>query len=324
MSRLSLSIALGDYDINRPLIDGEVLPQGIELLPTVKSSPERHWRMLLHEEFDICEMSMGSFVALRSEGDDRFVGIPVFPHRRFRHSFIFVTGARSIRAAQDLRGGRIGVRSWQTTAGVYMRGFLADQYGLPLDSVEWVAQDADDVPLTLPDGVRLSRVPEGATVTEMCAMGELDGLLYPEIPADVHDRSGRIVRLFDDPRAEEEAHFRSTGIFPIMHLVVIRKEIVERHPWVCRNLVQAFDAAKAKAMHRLRDPRTVSLAWLRWLIEQERQLLGEDPWVNGVEANRHILETFVRYSVEQGVASRPMAIEELFHSSVLEQPPGYV
>lgn len=324
MTRLQLSIGLGDYDLNRPLIDGLVQPQGIELIPTVASSPERHWRMLLHDAFDVCEMSMGSFVALRSRESDRFIGLPVFPHRRFRHSFVFVTGQRPIRSAAELKGGRIGVRSWQTTAGIYMRGFLADDYGLPVSEVEWVAQDGDDVELELPNGIRLSRVPDGETVTDLCARGELDGLLYPEIPDDVHERTGRIVRLFEDPRAEEEAHFRRTGIFPIMHLVVVRRELIERHPWIAGNLVQAFDAAKAVAMQRLRDPRTVSLAWLRWLIEQERELLGADPWVNGVEPNRHVLEAFLRYSFEQGVAARPLEVEELFHESVIEPAPGYV
>lgn len=324
MNRLQLSIGLGDYDINRPLIDGLVQPQGIELIPTVASSPERHWRMLLHEDFDICEMSMGSFVAMASRDDDRFVGLPIFPHRRFRHSFVFITGQRHITSAAAMRGGRIGVRSWQTTAGIYMRGFLADDYDLPLDKVEWVAQDGDDVELTLPPGIRLTRVEDGQTVTELCARGDLDGLLYPEIPDDVYDRTGRIVRLFDDPRAEEEAHYRRTGIFPIMHLVVVKRELVERHPWVAANTVQAFEAAKHVAMQRLRDPRTVSLAWLRWLIEQERELLGEDPWVNGIESNRHVLESFLRYALEQGVAARHLEPEELFHPSVREPAPGYV
>jgi 4,5-dihydroxyphthalate decarboxylase len=323
-SSLQLGIALGDYDINRPLIDGAVSPQGVELIPTVKSSPERHWRMLIHEEFDICEMSMGSFAALRGRGDDRFVGIPVFPHRRFRHSFIFVSRARGIQRAEELRGTRVGVRSWQTTAGIYMRGFLADHYGLPLDSVEWVAQDGDDVPIDLPEGVSLTRVPDGRTVTEMCASGELAALLYPEIPDEVHEQTGRIVRLFSDPRAEEEAHFRRTGIFPIMHLVVIRRALVEKHPWLCRNLVAAFDEAKTLAMTRLRDPRTVSLAWLRWLIEHERALLGDDPWVNGLAPNHHVLETFLRYAVEQGVSATQLRPEELFHPSVIDDPPGYV
>lgn len=322
--RLTLSIALGDYDINRPLIDGVVEPQAIRLLPTVKSSPERHWRMLLHEEFDVCEMSLGSYVALSSRGDDRFVGIPVFPHRRFRHSFIFVTGARDIARAEDLHETSIGLRSWQTTAGIYMRGFLAHNYGLPLESVDWVAQDRDDIDLDLPASFRLRRVEPGETVTRLCASGELAGLLYPEIPDEVRAGTGRIRRLFDDPRAEEERHYRETGIFPIMHLVVVRRQLVEQHPWICRNLVQAFDTAKGMAMARLRDPRTVSLAWLRWLIEHERDLLGPDPWINGLEPNRHVLDTFLGYAHEQGVAARRLAAEDLFHSSVLEEPPGYV
>lgn len=324
-ARLELSISLGDYDINRGLIDGTVQPQGIDAVPLVQQSPQRHWRMLLHREFDVCELSLGSYVAMVSRGDRSLVGIPVFPHRRFRHSYVFVTARRDIQSAADLRGGRVGVRSWQVTGGIWMRGFLAEYDDLGLDSVAWVAQDPDDVELDLPDGIRLERVTEGQTVTDLCARGELDGLVYPEIPEHVHAETGEIRRLFRDPRAAEEEYFRTTGIFPIMHVVVVRREVVEEHPWVARNLLEAFEQSKAQAMRRMRDPRVVSLAWLRWLIEHERQLLGPDPWMYGLGAgNRNNLDTFLRYAAEQGVAARKLEVDELFFDSVREEPPHFV
>lgn len=324
-SRLRLSVALGDYDITRPIIAGEVRPAGVDAIPLVYPSPQRHWRMLRHREFDVCELSLGSYAALVSRGDDSLVGLPVFPHRRFRHSYVFVTGARRIGSPADLGGGRVGVRSWQTTAGLYLRGILSEHHGLPVESVRWVAQDAEDVDLDLPPNVRLERVPDGRTVTDMCATGELDGLLYPEIPDQVRAGTGEIRRLFADPRAAEEAYFRQTGVFPIMHLVVVRREIVDRHPWVAGTLVAAFTEAKRAALRRLGDPRTVSLAWLRWLIEREREVLGSDAWDYGLtERNRHVLETFLGYAAAQGVSARPLAVEELFGASVVEDPPGYV
>lgn len=325
-SRLRLSVSLGDYDINRPLIDGTVQPQGVEFIPLTQTSPERHWRMLIHEEFDVCELSMGSYVATLDRRDARdLVAIPVFPHRRFRHSYVFVTGQRPIARASDLRGGRIGIRSWQVTGGVWMKGFLAEYHDLPLDSVTWVAQDPDDIDIELPAGVHLERVNEGETVTDLCARGELDALLYPEIPKHVHDGTGDIRRLFSDFRAAEEDYFRSTGIFPIMHVMVMRRTLAERHPWLPRNIMEAFTESKRQATARMRDPRVVSLAWLRWLIEHERKLLGPDPWQYGLGPNNHHnLSTFLRYSHEQGLVHRRIAPEELFESSVLEDPPAFV
>lgn len=325
-ARLTLSLSVGDYDINRPLIDGAVQPQGVEFTPLTQTSPERHWRMLIHREFDVCELSLGSYIAsLNRRGERDLVAIPVFPHRRFRHSYVFVTGQRRITTASDLRGGRVGIRSWQVTGGVWMKGFLAEYHDLPLDSVAWVAQDPDDIDIELPPGVCLERVREGETVTDLCARGEIDGLLYPEIPKQIHDGTGEIRRLFPDFRAAEEDYFRSTGIFPIMHVMVMRRELAERHPWLPRNIMEAFTESKRLAVARMRDPRVVSLAWLRWLIERERELLGPDPWQYGLgPANRDNLGTFLRYAHEQGLVDRRLTPEELFEPSVLEDPPTFV
>jgi 4,5-dihydroxyphthalate decarboxylase len=325
MTKPRVVLAVGDYDITRPLLDGAVPVQGVDLVALTYPSPQRHWRMLKHAEFDVAEMSLGSYVAARSGGDDSLVAVPVFPHRRFRHGYAFLSAAAGARQARDLAGQAVGVRSWQTTAGVWLRGLLAEHHGLPLDSVRWVAQDTEDVALSLPEGMRLEPAAEHENVVDLCVRGELAGLVYPEIPGPVLAGEPTIRRLFEDPKAAEQAYYRQTGIFPIMHVVALRAELAEQHPWLARNLMDAFEAAKATAFSRLRDPRTVSLAWLRALQEEEAALLGPDPWGYGLDdANSHVLQTFLGYAMQQGVASRSMSPAELFLPSTLERPPAYV
>jgi 4,5-dihydroxyphthalate decarboxylase len=325
VSRVRLTLAVGDYDLTRPLIDGAVQPQGVDLLTLAYPSPQRHWRMLKHAEFDAAELSLGSYVARRSRGEDDLAAIPVFPHRRFRHGYAFVSSASGVRAPADLVGQAVGVRSWQTTAGVWLRGILAEHHGLPIERVRWIAQDAEDVPLTLPGGVVLERVPDGGNVTELCARGDIAGLIYPELPRQVLAGDGSIRRLFEQPRDAEQAYYAATGIFPIMHVVAVRAELLAAHPWLARNLVDVFEDAKRRAYRRLQDPRTVSLAWLRALQEEERAILGPDPWRYGLDAaNRNTLDRFLVYARQQGVAARVLTPDELFHPSTTERPPAYV
>jgi len=204
---------------------------------------------------------------------------------------------------------------------VWLRGILAEHHGLPTESVDWVAQDAEDVELTLPPGVRLRPVAEGKTVTAMCAAGEIAGLVYPELPEQMLAGDDTIRRVFANHREVEQAYYSSTGIFPIMHVVVIRAELLEAFPWLARNLLDAFVESKRLGMRRLSNPRTVSLAWVQSLQEEERALLGPDPWRYGFDAvNRKTLETFIGYALRQGVAAAPLAPEELFHPATLEEP----
>jgi 4,5-dihydroxyphthalate decarboxylase len=325
MSKPRLTLACGDYDITRALVDGTVTPQGVDLVTMTYASPQRHWRMLKHHEFDISEMSLGSYVAKRSRGDEDLIAIPVFPHRRFRHGYAFLSAAAGVREAADLSGRVVGVRSWQTTAGVWLRGILAEHHGLDTSSVRWVAQDSEDIPLELPAGLSLELVKSGGNVVDLCAQGEIAGLIYPEIPGPVLAGDSTIQRLFADPRRAEQDYFRQTGIFPIMHVVAIRAEVAEQYPWLARNLMDAFEASKAAAFRRLQDPRTVSLAWLRALQEEERELLGPDHWHYGFDdLNARVLETFLGYARDQGVASRALTPAELFHPATVEQPPAYI
>jgi 4,5-dihydroxyphthalate decarboxylase len=323
MSRLRITVATGDYDITRPILDGAAAPAGLDVVGVTMASPQRHWRMLKHREFDVAELSLGSHCARIGRGETDLIGIPVFPHRRFRHGYAFVPADSDVRRPAQLAGKKVGVRSWQTTAGVWLRGILDEYHDLPLESVEWVAQDGEDVPLRLPDDIRLSRVPTGEAVTDLCGHGHLDGLVYPEIPRQLRD--GGLRRLFDDPKSVEQNYYRRTGIFPIMHVVAIRAELVEEFPWLPRTVFEMFEESKRLALQRLANPRTVSLAWLTTLQEEERSLLGPDPWHYGIDArNVETLDTFLRYAHRQGVTARPMAATDLFHPSVTDSLPSYV
>lgn len=325
MSRLRLTLAVGDYDITRPLVDGAVQPSGLDLVVVTMPSPERHWRMMRHREFDACELSLGSYVAYCGSGGKDLVGVPAFPHRRFRHGYVFVPAVSGAKVPADLAGGSVGIRTWQTTAGIWVRGILAEHHGLDLRAVNWVSQDPEDVSEAVPADINLRQVAEGESVTERCAAGTLDGLVYPELPRQVGDGDGTIRRLFADPKAEEQAYFRRTGIFPIMHTVVVRADVADRYPWVPRALLDAFTEAKRLAMQRLENPRTVSLAWLRNLQEEERALLGPDPWRYGFdEVNRSTLATFIAYALDQGLAQTRLEPEALFAPATTDDVPSYV
>jgi 4,5-dihydroxyphthalate decarboxylase len=323
VAKLQLTLACGDYDLTRGLLDGTTAPQGIDLVPLTLPSPERHWRMTRGQEFDVCEFSMASYLASREAGLP-FTAIPAFPHRRFRHSFMFVNARAAIERPSDLMDKRVGLRTWQTTAGVWQRGILQSEYGVPLDRVQWLAQSEEDIPLELPSGIRLGRLPAEANLDALLVEGELDAAFYPEVLPSVARGDPRVRSLFADPKAEEQAYFRKTGIFPIMHTVVIRDEVLEAHPWVAVTLLQAFQQAKERAYRQLENPRTVALAWVREALAEQRAVLGPDPWVYGLAPNRHNLETFCEYGYTQGLTRRRIAAEELFAPSTLQGIPKYV
>lgn len=318
---LRLSLACGAYDINEALAAGEVTAQGIELTVHTHPTPERNWRMSRHLEFDVCEFSMGSYLVAHDQGTLPVQAIPVFPHRRYRHGFLFVNAGAGIRRPRDLEGRRVGIRTWQNTAGLWLRGILSDEYGVDLRSIEWVAQDQEDVPLRVPDGYRVTRVADGRSVTAMAESGDLDALIYPELPLAAAD-DGPIVRLLG--REAEIEYFRKTGFFPIMHTVVVQSRIVDAHPWVARNLVVAFEQSKERAFRAMRDPRRVSLAWWREALEEQERILGPDPWVYGFAPNRAMLRTMIRFAREQALISRSFEAEELFVPSTLDVTPAYV
>lgn len=324
-TRLPLTLACGDYDINRGLIEGTVRPEGIDLVSITLSSPERHWRMMRGQEFDVCELSLASYLILRDRRSLPFIAVPAFPHRRFRHSYIFVNSAASIATPKDLEGRRVGIRTWQNTALLWVRGILEEHYGVDITTVEWLRQDEEDVPFALPPEFKLTQLDREQNLNRMLVEGEVDALIHPEIPSAFRQGDPRVRRLFPDAKAEEQRYFRATGLFPLMHTVVIREDRLAQHPWVATAILKAFRGSKELAWKQMEDPRRVSLAWLRDLIEEQRAILGPDPWSYDLPSNRRALETMIRYAHRHGMIREPMPPEALFFPASLEtMPVGYV
>jgi 4,5-dihydroxyphthalate decarboxylase len=311
--KLSLTFACGDYEIVRPLIDGKVEVDGVDLtILTDMDSATRHWRFLRNGEFDVAEVSSSSYLAAR-DNDWPFRAIPVFLHRRFRHGFMFINTTKGISKPSDLIGRRVGVKTLMTSAVLWMRGILQHEYGVPLNSIEWVAEIEDDVNVTLPPDIKYSCLPNDKSVETMLAEGELDAVFHSDFVKPFLAHDPRVARLFPNSKAEEMAYYQRTGIFPIMHVVGIRQSLAEQHPWLAINLFRAFNEAKAIAMERMRNPRIVPLAWYRAAWEEQEQILGPDPWEYGLtDKNWKILETLVSYSYEQGLIRTIPTLEQLF------------
>jgi 4,5-dihydroxyphthalate decarboxylase len=321
MEKVALTLAIGDYDHTRDLATGEVAVQGASLNVLTLAPEEAFFRFTRFREWEVSEMSMGKYVSLRSQGDDSIAAIPVFPSRVFRQSMIYVREGGGIERPEQLKGARVGVPEWAQTAVIYARGYLVHQVGVPLDSVEWVQAGvnqpgrAEKVKLKLPDGVRLRAEP-GRSLNEMLRAGHLDAVLSARPPQGL---GSGIRRLFPDYESVEAAYFRETGVFPIMHVIVIKTEVLARHPWLAMNLYKAFDEAKRRSIERLSDITAshAPLAWLASYAERMKTLFGEDFWPYGLDSNRKTLQAFVDFAFEQGVCHRRVALEELFPGQML-------
>jgi 4,5-dihydroxyphthalate decarboxylase len=285
-------------------------------------SRERHGRMARKTEFDVCEINIGGYYMARDRGE-ALTAIPVFLHRRFRHGFIFVNANAGIRTPKDLIGKRIGGTNFQPAASIWMRGILEDYYGVPHQQCIWVVERSEDFAFTPPKDLRLEMIAPGKRLDVMLAEGEIPAMLSPDIPKLFLDGDKRIVRLFPNYKDIEIEFFRKTAIFPIMHVTVVRKEIIDKYPWVATNLVKAFEEAKALAYRRIANPRVVPLAWIRTAWEEQQQVLGNDPWAYGLgDANRKNLETVLRYCHQQGLISRMMPLDDLFADTDLGDAGG--
>jgi len=313
--KLNLTLACGDYEIVRALIDGKVEVDGVDLtILTDMDSATRHWRFLRNREFDIAELSSSSYLAAR-DNDWPVRAIPVFLHRRFRHGFMFVNTQKGIAKPSDLRGRTVGVKTLMTSAILWMRGILQHEYGVPLNTIEWVAELDDDVDVQLPADIKFRKLQQDKSVETMLAEGELDAVFHSDIIKPFLARDARVARLFPDPKAEEMAYYKRTGIFPIMHVTALRKELADEHPWLAINLYRAFDRAKAIGMKRMINPRIAPLAWYQAAWEEQERVLGPDPWEYGLtEKNRKVLDTLIGYSHEQGLIKKRISPEELFLS----------
>jgi 4,5-dihydroxyphthalate decarboxylase len=281
-------------------------------------SPERHWRMLRHQEFDVCELSLAGYSKVFARDPEKWAAIPVFPHRRYRHGYVFTSARSGVQSPEQLAGGAVGLRTWGTTAGLWMRGILQDEHGLDLRAIRWVTEHQESAGAPLTDGFVIDRAPDGAGLRTMLLDGELQAVIYPE---RLH---GDDIRpLFADPPAAERAYARRSGLFPIMHLVAVRRDLVERHPWLANELVTAFEEAKQAAYRRTANPRWLPLAWGEQALDEQRQELGADPWRYGVQENLGELGTALRYCHEQGLIDRPIEPHDLFWPSTRDRPPTY-
>jgi 4,5-dihydroxyphthalate decarboxylase len=312
---ISLSLACGDNEIVRPLMSGKVQVDGVDLtMLTDMDSAARHWRFLRNNEFDIAELSSSSYLAAR-DNDWPFRAIPVFLHRRFRHGFMFINTGKGIKKPADLKGRKIGVKTMMTSAILWMRGILQHEYGVPLNSIEWVAELNNDIDVQLPPDTKLTLLPPDKSIETMLAEGELDAVFHSDFIKPFVAKDKRVARLFPDHKAEEMAYYQRTGIFPIMHVVAIRKALIDAHPWLAVNLFRAFNESKTIAMKRMVNPRIVPLAWYRAAWEEQEAVLGPDPWEYGLgDKNRKNLETLVGYSHEQGLIKKRPTLEHLFLS----------
>lgn len=325
MARLQLTFACGDYDRTRALEEGTVRPDGIDLTYLRLPVEETFFRMLRHREFDVAEMSLSSYVKSMDADPSPFVALPVYTSRQFRHGGIFVHAGSGIEKPEDLRGKVVGTPEWQLTAGVWIRGILADHHGVPIDSVEYrtggqeTPGRIEKAAVDLGGRVRIEPIPAGETLAQLLADGRIDALQSPRVPSSFV-RGGRVRRLFADPVAAEKQYFAETGIFPIMHVVVVRRDVYERHPWVAQSLTKALAIAKQQAMANLYDSSALRfmLPWLIPGVEEARSLLGEDYWSYGLQANEHALTTFLRYHHEQGLSRRRYEPAELFAPEATE------
>ena len=312
-NKLHLTLACGDYESIRALKEGTVKPDGIELtVLTDMTSDIRHWRMIRNHEFDVAELSMSNYLMAKYMGLP-FAAIPVFLHRRFRHGFIFLNATKNIRKPTDLIGKNVGLRNFQATANLWIRGILEHEYQVPHKSIQWFKQDEEEVEWSPPSGLNIQRVAAEKNVEKMLVEGDLDALIHPELIQPILNKDRRVTRLFPAYRELEINYFKRTGIFPIMHTTAIKQDVVDKHPWVPINLMQAFEDSKNAAYKRMENPRIVPLAWFRHFLEEQDEILGADPWVYGLgDSNRKNLETLMQYSQEQGLLGRKMSLDELF------------
>jgi 4,5-dihydroxyphthalate decarboxylase len=326
MNKLRLTLACWDYDRVAALASGEVRPDGIDLVFLAQPVEETFFRMLRHREFDIAEMSLSSYSVSLARDDPPFIAIPVFPSRFFRHSSIYVSSKSGITEPGQLKGRRIGVPEYQMTAPVWIRGMLSDEYGVRAESVEYLSGGEEQtgrdekLKLALPPQFRLRPIGPTQTLSQMLADGELDALYTARAPSTFRTRPGDVRRLFPDFVAVERDYYRRTRIFPMMHTVVIRREVYRANPWIAQSLHKAFAEAQRKSYRDLAETAALKtmLPWLVAHVEEARREMGDDWWPYGFAANRRTLETFLRYHHEQGLSPRLLAPEDLFAPETLE------
>lgn len=315
---LTLTGAFGPYDRTEALRSGGVRPEGIDLTCLTLYPPEIFYRMCRYREFEVSEMSMGSHCFYLGQGESPFTGIPAFPSRVFRHSMVYVNSDSGIERPEALSGRRIAIREWGQTAFVWIIGILAEEHGLDILSVDWVQESEPRVPLKYPEGMRIRTMREGETLSDMLDSGAVDAALIHQVPACYRQGSPRVRRLFEDFKASEIDYYRRTGVHPIMHCAVVRSDVRQRAPWALRSLYRALCEAKSLALENIQDygALSASVPLLPAVMEETREIFGEDFWPYGMENNRKTLEKLVLYAGQQGLTPRRLEVEELFGENV--------
>ena len=326
MNLLPISIGCGNSDRTRPIKDGRIPIEGCVVNYITLEPEEVFFRAFRSQEFDITELSFSSYVLATSKGECPYIAIPAFVSRVFRHSGIYIRTDRGIKEPADLRGKTIGVPEYQMTAIVWIRGMLKEEYGIDASEMNWVSGGQEEpgrderTPLTLTNGVNLKPISRGKTLSRMLAEGEIDAIFSARLPSCFAARAPHVGRLFPDYKEKEKAYFKKTGHFPIMHLIGVRRSLVETHPWLATSVYKAFVQAKDLALEEVRQMH-VPMAALPWMEAEALEtidLMGDDYWPYGVAENLNDIEAMARYSYEQGLAVRKLKPEELFAKSTLE------
>jgi 4,5-dihydroxyphthalate decarboxylase len=326
MTDLRLSIAMGDYDRTRPIADGRVKIDGVDPTCMLLSPEEMFFRAFRHQAFDISELSLSSYSISVARGDPHYVAIPIFLSRAFRHTSVYIRTDKGIERPEDLKGKRIGIAEYQLSANVWVRGILEDEYGLKPSDIVWVRGGMnapgrpEKIKVDLPADIRVEEAPEGATLNQMLLDGSIDGFVGPRAPMCFDEGFDRIDRLFPDTVGAAEAYFRKTRVFPIMHVLGVRRSLAEANPFLPGALLKAFTEAKAMAQKLLADTSAtkVTMPFVEDNLRRAHQLIGPDIWSYGLKPNVQTLETFLDYHHRQGLSPRKVAVEELFHPATVE------
>jgi 4,5-dihydroxyphthalate decarboxylase len=324
MAKLRLTMALSHYDRHIPFFDGSVQVDGVDLevmavgqSHPLKHGQDRHERMLQKREFDICELSLSSYLIAKSRGMP-FTAIPVFPRRLFSLSQMWVNTTAGIMSPGDLIGKRVGLSTFQTTLSVLAKGDLQAEYGVPWRQIAWYISKDEAVPLKPIEGVSMQLLKPGQKMGAMLENCEIDALMVPHPPQEALRGGGKIRRLFDDPKSEEARYYEKNGYYPIMHVIAFNDEILRGDPALAIAVLSAFDRAKTICMEYYDDPNWSRFIWGRHLFEEEREIFGADPWPQGLRKNRANLERFIGYSQDQGLIERKLTVEELFAPNTLD------
>ena len=325
MSKLQLSVAIGDYDRMRPLVDGLVQIDSVDAQFMLLDPEEIFFRAFRHADFDVCELSLSSYSVKTAAGTSPYIAVPVFPSRAFRHTSVYVRTDR-IKSPADLKGRRIGVPEYQLTANIWVRLFPEEDYGIRPSDITWVRGGyehpgrIEKISLNLPDDVKVENARADATISDLLASGEIDAVIGPRAPSCFDHGHPNVGYLFADPQATATEWYRRTRLFPIMHTLGIRRTLVEKHSWLPVAIYKAFERSKAVALAKLSDTSAtkVTLPFVEEQLGAARRLMGEDFWSYGLESNREVLRRFLERHHAEGLSSRLLTPEELFHASALE------